>query len=127
MRFYFVRIPAYIRVAAFDQVRTKRSLCKKSMLKINSQLFGGFRGYFDEHRADDPPLFFRIAGHGKRADNFAGSVVHRAVEKFVFGIDAFHMYQAELFQILTYAIAFVFAHHTVVDMDGVNVLRRQRA
>ena len=127
MRLDLVGVAADIGVAALDQVGAERALRQKGVVEVDAQLLSCLCGDLDEHRADDLALFLGIDGGGEWSDDLACAVVHSAVEEFVLGVDALHVYKSELFQVLADEIALVFAHHAVVDVDGIDVLRRECA
>ena len=127
MRLDLVGVTADIGVAALDQVGAERPLRQEGVVEVDAQLLGRLCGDLDEHGADDLALLLGIDGGGEGADDLARAVIHGAVEELVLGVDALHVDEAELLQVLADEVTLVLAHHAVVDVDGIDVLRRERA
>ena len=69
---------------------------------------------------------FGVGRFGERSDLGAVSVrIDLAVEKFLFRVDALHIYKSELVEIFTYEVAFVLSHKTVIDMYCKYIFRGQ--
>ena len=127
MRLDFVGVAADIGVAALYKVGAERALREEGVVEVDAQLLRRLGGDLDEHGADDFALLFGVDGGGERPDDLARAVVHGAVEELVLGIDALHVHKPEFLQIFTDEVALVFAHHAVVDVDSIDILRRKCA
>ena len=126
MRLDLVRVSADVGISAFDQIGAESALRKEGVVKIDAELGYGVVSYLYEHASDDLTLHFGVGRFGERSDLGAVSVrIDLAVEKFLFRVDALHIYKSELVGIFTYEVAFVLSHKTVIDMYCKYIFRGQ--